>query len=139
MLDYLYTGEYPAEKQRWPPSDLLLHAQMFQLGIEQEIPKLREIAFKKYSDKVTTKFNPIEYLDSIPTVFDCFWRWEELEELVVRVGREKLRLHLQNDSVREKYIAVIERVPNFAIELLDSFWKAPVVYGCPDCIAQIYP
>lgn len=142
MLDYLYTGDYtevfndlppgPSQGPLLPISALQLHAKIFDLGDKYDIQALCGLAVQKYSNANQAKFDAIEYLDSIPDVFSSpLAANNALEKLAIIVSRDKLRAHLENESVREKYEFIIAEVPDFAIGLLDTLWKP--VYSCWTC------
>lgn len=126
LLDFLYTGDYPADvdatKRDLSMSVLQLHVEMFNLGDQYDIPLLRDLAARKYSDRLAWGFKPLEYLDSIPRVF--FSRAinsEKLKDAAVQIPFDKLKSQLKKDSVRAKYEKVTTDCPEFAKRMLDYF------------------
>lgn len=145
MLDYLYTGDYselidhsPMDVQTEEPtlaiSPLQLHANLFALGDKYCIPELCVTALGKYSNIIESDFDPFAYLESIPDIFFSPLRNNTgLKDVAVLVPRDNLEFHLRDASVRAKYDLITAQVPEFAKQLLDTFWDAPILRECESC------
>jgi hypothetical protein len=145
MLDYLYTGDYSEafdEKLAddspkiapLPLSALQLHAQLFTLGDKYCIPELCDTAAAKYSKRVSNRFDPLEYLDSIPDVFfSPLSHNRDLKELAIRFSRDNLVSRLEDASIRSKYDLIANQVPGFVKEVLDTYLEAPLLGDCENC------
>lgn len=144
MIDYLYTGDYsdPTDKgpedgnpkEQWDTmSSLQLHAKLFALGDKYDIPELCDLTLEKYS-KRAGEDNPSEYLDSLADVFfSPTIQNTALKEAAVRIPRGYLGVRLQYESVRMKYDSVITQVPEYANQLLLTFWELPYMHYCKLC------
>jgi hypothetical protein len=115
-------------------SALQLHAQMFTLGDKYGIPELCETATTKYLKRVSTQFDPLEYLDSIPDVFfSPLSHNRQLKEVAIRFSRDDLVSHLKDTSTCSKYDLIATKVPEFVKEILDTFFDAPLLGDCENC------
>lgn len=142
MLEYLYTGDYsefnvdsptgaPEKETLSSMSPLQLHAQLFALGDKYGILELCDAATERYSSRLIGKFDPFEYLDSIPDVyFSPLSHNKGLKKLVVSFSRDNLRFHLRDTSVRAKYDSIAEETPDFVKEILDTYFDAPLLEDC---------
>ena len=145
MLDFLYTGDYSdsasdsststSTGEAVPPmSSLRLHAQLFALGDKYCIPELCDIATEKFSARLKTECDPLDYLDSISDVFfSPLSHNDRLKKLVVLYSRNNLRDQLQHASVRAKYNSIAAETPDFVKELLDTYLDAPLLGDCANC------
>ncbi|KAL6153465.1 hypothetical protein ACJBU6_08614 [Exserohilum turcicum] len=80
LVDFFYSSEYddclPEEAD---VSLLQLHARMFALADQYDIPGLSHLAVEKYFSRCTTSWEPLEFLVSLkdvmkppPLVLDCY-------------------------------------------------------------------
>lgn len=146
MLEYLYTGDYSEpgddglknassihlskkvakelpKSPVAPISALQLHAKLFALGDKYCIQDLCQMASSKYSYRVTSRFDAIECLDSIPDVFfSSLKNGEELKRAAVDASKTHLGRYMRAEPVRAKYDLIIAQVPEFAKLLLEKFW-----------------
>ena len=156
MIDYFYTTDY---QLGFDPADegsnaLVVHAEMFALVEKHDVRALQALAAEKYHSLL---FDPTYYhgkiedfLKSLPVVYTLtlsahralrdtsvlFWRlelerasWAGLPPAAGRRTNKNQRVYATGALIA----ALLEEIPEFASDLLDSYMRLPVLCHCQTC------
>lgn len=135
MVAFLYNFDYDNDMPDEPDMSLLqLHARMFALADQYDIPSLGTLALRKYSSRCTVSWNPIEFLGSIQIVYEttpsCI---RQLRKTVCMVIRKHLPSMLREEHVAQMCEEVFTENVEFTKDLLRSYVSDPLYGNCQSC------
>jgi hypothetical protein len=112
-------------------SPLQLHARMFGLADEYDIPGLLPMAARKYLVRCVDFWEPLEFLTSIPDVYDAApARVPMLRRTACTAIRMVLPGMLDEEVVAERYRKTLAENPEFATDLLQAYIDDPSCMHC---------
>jgi hypothetical protein len=116
-------------------SPLQLHAKMFGLADEYDIPGLLHVAASKYSARCVDSWEPLEFLTSIPNVYDATpANVSLLRHTACMAIRKKLISDMLGEkAVAERYKQTVSENPEFATDLLQTYIESPLYLHCSNC------
>jgi len=133
MLEFLYKADYNYEAENAEVHPLQFHAQMLSLADKYQIPALMHIAKEKYTHVLQDKPSLHDYLRSVPEVYVAQVSGDELRMAAVLFARKVLREGIRQDDVRTVLREVIDQVPEYGFDVLETFIKAPLLGDCSWC------
>ncbi|EED11743.1 conserved hypothetical protein [Talaromyces stipitatus ATCC 10500] len=136
FVQFLYTGDYTISEKDHEGVDLSpmqYHARVFALADKYDVKTLCDLAANKYYDRLKNDFDYVEFLDSIPDVYQRTLPQSRLRILAVRFSRERIEDALRDNSNLEKYDNIASQVPAFTKDLLDSYITCPILADCEKC------
>jgi hypothetical protein len=120
-------------------SPLQLHAKMFGLADEYDIPGLLPVAASKYSTGRLYSWEPLEFLTSIPDVYDAApAQVPLLRHTACMTIRKQLPEMLLKEAVAERYKKTLAENPEFATDLLQTYINKPLYLHCFNCNSHQY-
>jgi hypothetical protein len=126
-----YSGMVPEDTGMSP---LQLHAKMFGLADEYDIPGLLRVAASKYSARCVDSWEPLEFLTSIPNVYDAApTNVSLLCHTACMAIRKRLPEMLNDKAVAERYKQTVSENPEFATDLLQTYIESPLYLPCSNC------
>jgi hypothetical protein len=115
-------------------SPLQLHAKMFGLADEYDIPRLLGVAASKYSARCVGSWEPLEFLTSIPDVYNAtLAQVPLLRHTACMAIRKVLPGMLNEEAVAERYKKTVAENTEFATELLQTYIDSPACIFCSGC------
>jgi hypothetical protein len=140
LVQFFYTLDYsdvvPVNTEMSP---LQLHAKMFGLADEYDIPGLLGVAASKYSARCLDSWEPLEFLTSIPDMCDAApARISLLRHTACMAIRKKLPEMLNDEAVAERYKKTVAENHEFATDLLQNFIDGPFYQYCYKCESHQY-
>ncbi|OAL42720.1 hypothetical protein IQ07DRAFT_525665, partial [Pyrenochaeta sp. DS3sAY3a] len=118
-------------------SPLQLHAQMFALADRYDISELLSVAAKKYCERCTNSWEPIEFLDSIEDVYELTpASMDSLRKAACVTIRRHLPGILDDSVTAERYEKALSENPDFAKDLLHSYIDKPLFGHCGTCHSE---
>jgi hypothetical protein len=140
LVQFFYTLDYsdvvPVDTEMSP---LQLHAKMFKLADEYDIPGLLPVAARKYFARCADSWEPSEFLTSIPDVYDAApARVTMLRRVAYTAIRGVLPGLLNEEAVAERYRKILAENPEFATDLLQSYIDGPLYLHCYKCESHQY-
>lgn len=139
IVEFMYLQDYNVElsedeQSEDCPSELLFHSKMFVNGDRYDIPALRTAAVEKYSSKCSKSWDPIEFLQSIPHVYDTTPdSLRPLRDTVIEIARAKLQLEWKDEVIASRHTEIIKNVPGYAQDLALSLIRQPSAHYCIVC------
>lgn len=138
LVVFLYNFDYDNDlPDELGISLLQLHARMFALADQYDIPDLGTVALRKYYSRCKVSWDPVEFLLSIHEVYEttpsCI---NELRHTACTAIRNHLPGMLQDETVAEMYEEVLTENVEFAKDLLKSYIDHPVYGRCQFCISD---
>jgi speckle-type POZ protein len=138
MINFFYNMDYdddlPDEADMSP---LQLHARMFALADQYDIPGLSTIALEKYSSRCAVSWVPMEFLASIQDVYEttpiCI---RQLRDTACMAIRKHLPKMLDDTDVAEMYEKILVENPGFVRDLLRSYVCNPLYGRCSLCCSN---
>ena len=132
MLHFLYTADYEIDPEHEPSTALSMHAHVFTLADKYDLPALMSSAKQKY-ESLQAKISLQECLPSISEVYSLPRSENSLRDTAVRFARERLKRGLRKEKVRAAIWQVVNEVPEYGFDLLESFVNIPLKGRCRDC------
>ncbi|KAI9742727.1 MAG: hypothetical protein M1835_003024 [Candelina submexicana] len=115
MLSYLYTFDYvPASEVKIHP--VLLHARVYIIADEFDIPALKMLAKEKFKRIVETDWNNESFSLAVKEIYELLPKDRGLRDVVVQVARE----HVKALRDRGDFNAMLKEKPEFTVDLLDK-------------------
>ena len=135
LVDFFYRSEYDdCLPEDADVSLLQLHAKMFALGDQYNIPSLSNLAAEKYSARCTASWTPLELLVSLEDVYEATpHSIRLLRNTACMAVRHHLPAMLGNKEVAEMYEKVLSETPDFTKDLLKSYVNNPLYGNCRSC------
>jgi speckle-type POZ protein len=133
MLTFLYTADYDLDTDRSDSLPLQLHAQMYSLADKYQIPALMQLATKKYKQVLQIKPTFKDYFLSIPDIYTPQTSGTELRALVVDYARRYLGRALGQEHLRTSLLEIIDEVPEYGFDVIETFAEAPIRGKCFSC------
>ncbi|EUC39645.1 hypothetical protein COCMIDRAFT_110964 [Bipolaris oryzae ATCC 44560] len=135
LVDFFYSSEYdnclPEEADI---SLLQLHARMFALADQYDIPGLTHLAAGKYFSRCTTSWEPLEFLVSLQDVYETSPASTRLlRDTACTAIRKHLPRMLNSEGVAEMYDKVLSEIPDFTKDLLRCYVSNPLYGHCQSC------
>jgi hypothetical protein len=135
LVQFFYTLDYsdavPVDTEISP---LQLHAKMFGLADEYDIPGLLRVAASKYSARCLGSWEPLTFLTSIPDVYDdAPTQALQLRHTACTAIRKELPQMLNDKAVAERYKKTVAENPEFATDLLQTYIDGPLYLHCSNC------
>ena len=138
-MDFFYCGEYsdPSEGDKGkeaPLSALELHAEMYALGDKYQAPELSRLAMQKYEGRLGRDWAPQDFLRSIAMVYKLTPESNrELRNTTLRHARSSIEQLQSDDMMRIRFKETCLDVPEFAVDLLQSYIDVPLRGDCSLC------
>ena len=130
LYDFDYDDDVPDEADM---SLLQLHARMFALADQYDVPSLGALSLRKYS-RCTVSWNPIEFLVSIQDVYEttpsCI---RQLRKTACMAIRKHLPSMLQDEHVAQMCERVLTEYVEFTKDLLRTYVSDPFYGNCQCC------
>ncbi|EUC39844.1 hypothetical protein COCMIDRAFT_41722 [Bipolaris oryzae ATCC 44560] len=135
LVDFLYSSEYDDSLLEEADISLLqLHARMFALADQYDIPGLIHLAAEKYYSRCTTSWEPLELLVSLQDVYETTTvSTKQLRNIACLAIRKHLPEMLDNKEVAEMYNKVLSEIPDFTKDLLRCYTTIPFLGHCLSC------
>ena len=135
LVDFFYSSEYddclPEEADI---SLLQLHARMFALADQYDIPGLSHLAAEKYFSRCTASWEPLEFLVSLQDVYETTpVSTRLLRNTACTAIRKQLPRMLDNKDVAEMYDKILSGTPDFTKDLLRCYVSNPLYGYCQSC------
>ncbi len=130
--DFFYCGDYSDptggdEGKEEPFSILELHAEMYALGDKYQAPGLLRLAMQKYEGRLKRDWVPQAFLRSIARVYKLTPESNrELRNATFRHARSNIEQFQSDDAMRIQFKGTCLDVPEFAIDLLQSYIDVPL-------------
>ncbi|KAF3031711.1 hypothetical protein E8E12_002363 [Didymella heteroderae] len=135
LISFFYNMEYdeaPADSSS--ESTLQLHAQMFALADEYDIPELLLRAERKYWERCIKAWDSLEFLLSVPVVFEATpGSLLGLRQAACVAVRRYLPGMLEDAIVAKSFEKTLRENPAFAKRLLESYIETPLFGYCQTC------
>lgn len=136
-MQFLYTGDYASisekDREHVDLSPLKFHARVFALADKYDVKFLCDLAANKYYFRLRDNFDYVEFLDSIPDVYQLTPPQSRMRMLAVRFSRERIEYALRDSSSLETFDKITLQVPPFTKDLLDSYIACPILADCENC------
>jgi hypothetical protein len=132
MLQFFYTADYEVDPECEPSAALSIHAQMFTLADKYDVPALMSLAKQKY-ESLQAKIPLYDCLPSISKVYALPLSGNSLRKYAVQHARVHIKRGLKEEIVRAAIWQVVNEVPEYGFDLLESFVNIPLKGRCRDC------
>ncbi|KAL5394092.1 hypothetical protein PMIN02_005289 [Paraphaeosphaeria minitans] len=135
MVEFFYHMDY-SEKlpEGTQESTLGLHAQMFALADQYEIPALLSMSEAKYSERCVKAWEPLDFLSSVSAIWESTpTAVQGLRNTACVAVRRHLPDMLEDSSTAERFKNTLSECSVFARDLLDSYIKNPLFGYCQMC------
>ena len=107
---------------------------MFALADKYDIPRLSALAHAKYQLRLQNSWDPAEFLQSVPDVYEMTpTSIRLLRDEVAKCARVKLEKALKSADMEPIYEDVVENVPGFTRDVLRLHIRAPLQGDCVSC------
>lgn len=135
LVDFFYSSEYDDCLPEDADISLLqLHARMFALADQYDIPGLSNLAAEKYSSRCTASWTPLELIVSLQDVYETTpVSIRQLRNIACMAVRKHLPEMLNNKEVAEMYDKVLSETPDFTKDLLRCYVSNPLYGHCQSC------
>jgi hypothetical protein len=135
MIEFFYNTDYNENlSEAADMSVLQLHAQMFLLADQYDIPALLSIAMRKFQARCIRSWNTLEFLHSMRDLYKLAPpSIVRLRKSACLVIREHLPEMLDDAVTAECYEKIVLEVPEFARDLLQSYIQSPLLGFCDTC------
>jgi hypothetical protein len=135
MVDFFYSTDYDEDLLEVANTSVLqLHAQMFLLADQYDIPGLLFIAAKKFRARCVNSWNALEFLHSIRDLYkltpSSIIRLRETACVVIRGYLPEM---LDDAMTAECFEKTVLEVPEFAKDLLQGYIDRPLMGYCDTC------
>lgn len=132
LVNFFYSSEYddclPEDAN---VSLLQLHARMFSLADQYDIPSLSNLAAEKYSSRCIASWTPLELLVSLQDVYETTpLSIRRLHNTACMAVRKHLPGMLDNKEVAEMYEKVLSETPDFKKDVLRCYITNPLYGHC---------
>jgi hypothetical protein len=135
LVDFFYSSEYDdCLPEDADVSLLQLHARMFALADQYDIPGLSNLAAEKYSSRCTASWTPLELLVSLQDVYETTaLSIRRLRNTACMAVRKHLPEMLDNEEVAEMYEKILSGIPDFTKDLLRCYVSNSLYWHCQSC------
>jgi hypothetical protein len=137
LVNFFYDSEYDDCLPEDADLSLLqLHARMFALADQYDIPGLKTLAAEKYSSRCTTS-QTLELLVSLRDVYETTPpSIRRLRHTAYIAVRKRLPEILRNKEASEMYDKILSEIPDFTKDLLRCYVSDPVYGHCQSCCSH---
>ena len=135
LVNFFYHGEYSHDLEENVDISLLqLHARMFSLADQYEIPHLGALAAHSFASRCTQSWLADEFLASISDIYETTpSSVAQLRVTACMEIRKHLPAMLHEKDAAEMYERTLTEVPDFAKDLLNSYVQHPLYRHCRWC------
>jgi hypothetical protein len=135
MIDFFYSTDYDGDVLEVANTSVLqLHAQMFLLADQYDIPGLLSIAAKKFRARCIDSWDALELLQSMRDLYKLTPpSMIRLREFACVVIRGHLPEMLDDAVTAECFEKTVLEVPEFAKDLLIGYIDRPLMDYCDTC------
>jgi hypothetical protein len=135
MIDFFYSTDYDEDLPEIAnTSALQLHAQMFLLADQYDIPGLLFIAAKKFRARCVNSWDALEFLQSMRELYKLTPpSIIRLRETACVVIRGRLPEMLDDAVTADCFEKTVLEIPDFAKDLLSAYISRPLMGYCDTC------
>jgi hypothetical protein len=135
MIDFFYSTDYDEDLlEAADISVLQLHAQMFLLADQYDIPGLLFITAKKFRARCVNSWDALEFLHSMRDLYKLtpppIIRLREFACVMIRGYLPEM---LDDGVTAECFEKTVLEIPDFAKDILQSYIDRPLVGYCDTC------
>lgn len=135
LIDFFYSTDYDEDLPEVANTSVLqLHAQMFLLADQYDIPGLLFIAVKKFRARCVNSWDALEFLHSMREIYKltppAIIRLRETACVVIRGYLPEM---LDDAVTADCFEKTVLEVPDFAKDLLSGYINRPLMGYCDTC------